>query len=112
MLDKKLVPNIDLFTRIEPSKYTDMGVQGMRVKSIEQPETSNFKSVFSGLVENLNTSLSKPEELMKDQMSGNNNVDIHDVIAAMTKAEIGVNVATQMTSKVIQSYDKVMQISI
>lgn len=111
MIDQKLVPNIDLFARIEPSKYTDMG-EGMRMKSIEQPETVNFKSVFSGMVSNLNTEMAKPDQLMKDQLMGNNNVDIHDVITAMTKAELGINVATQITGKVIQTYDKVMQIQI
>lgn len=112
MIDQKLVPNIDLFARIEPSKYTDMGTEGMRMKSIEQPETSNFKAVFSGMVSNLNTEMAKPDQLMKDQLMGNNNVDIHDVITAMTKAELGINVATQITGKVIQTYDKVMQIQI
>ena len=112
MLNEKLVPNVDLFSRIEPSKFTDTGVEGMRFKSIEQPETVNFKSVFTGLVENLNTEMEKPDQLMNDQMMGNKNVDIHDVIAAMTKAEIGVNVATQITGKVIQTYEKVMQIQV
>ena len=112
MLNKNLVPNIDVFTRIEPSKYTDMGVEGMRVKSIEQPETTNFKSVFSGLVSNLNQEVEKPDQLIKDQMMGNSNVDIHDVITAMSKAELGINVATQVTGKVIQTYEKIMQIQI
>lgn len=112
MIKQNLVPNIDLFSRIEPSKFTDTGIEGMRMKSIEQPETANFKSVFSGLVSNLNTEMEKPDQLMKDQMMGNNNVDIHDVITAMTKAELGVNIATQITGKVIQTYDKVMQIQI
>ena len=112
MLNKNLVPNIDVFTRIEPSKYTDMGIEGMRLKSVEQPETTNFKSVFSGLVSNLNQEVEKPDQLIKDQMMGNSNVDIHDVITAMSKAELGINVATQVTGKVIQTYEKIMQIQI
>ncbi len=112
MLNEKLVPNIDLFSRIEPSKFTDSGMEGMRVKSIEQPETTNFKAVFSGLVCNLNQEMEKPDQLMQQQMMGSKNVDIHDVIAAMSKAEIGVNVATQVTGKVIQTYEKVMQIQV
>ncbi len=112
MLNEKLVPNVDLFSRIEPSKFTDTGMESMRIKSIEQPETTNFKSVFSGLVENLNTEMEKPDQLMNQQMMGNKNVDIHDVIAAISKAELGVNVATQVTGKVIQTYEKVMQIQV
>lgn len=112
MIKQQLVPNIDLFSRVEPSKYTDTGIQGMRLKSVEQPETTNFKSVFSGLVENLNQEMEKPDQLMKDQMMGNENVDIHDIIAAISKAEIGINVATQVTGKIVQTYEKVMQIQI
>lgn len=112
MLNEKLVPNIDMFGKIESSKFTSTGVQGMRMPSIEQPETTNFKSVMSGLVENLNQEVNKPDELLKDHLMGNQNIDVHDVMAAVSKAEIGINLATQVTSKVLQSYEKVMQISI
>ncbi|MBQ3818984.1 flagellar hook-basal body complex protein FliE, partial [bacterium] len=36
----------------------------------------------------------------------------HDVMTAMAKSEIAVNVATQLTGKVIQAYDKIMQIQV
>ena len=45
-------------------------------------------------------------------MSGNKNVDIHDVMTAMAKSEVSVNVATQMVGKVIQAYDRIMQIQV
>ncbi|DAB05241.1 TPA: flagellar hook-basal body complex protein FliE, partial [Candidatus Gastranaerophilales bacterium HUM_14] len=53
-----------------------------------------------------------PDNLLKDVMSGNKNVDIHDVMTAMAKSEISVNIATQITGKVINAYDRVMQISV
>ena len=112
MLTNRLVPNIDMFNRIEPTKYTDMGVQGLRFKSVEQPETSDFKAVFSGLVENLNQDISKPDELLKQQMMGNENVDIHDVVIAINKAQTEIQLATNVTTKIIQAYEKVMKIQI
>ena len=45
-------------------------------------------------------------------MSGNQNVDIHDVMTAMSKSEITINVATQMVGKVINAYDRISQISV
>jgi flagellar hook-basal body complex protein FliE len=84
----------------------------MRLDRVESPESPNFKQVFSGLVENLNAEMNAPDNLMKDVMSGNNNVDIHDVMAAMSKSEISVNVATQMIGKVITAYDRISQISV
>ena len=48
---------------------------------------------------------------MEDVILGND-PDIHDVMIAMSKAELTVNLATQMTSKVIQAYEKVMSIQL
>lgn len=112
MISNRLVPNIDVFNRMEPAKYTDTGVQGLRFKSIEQPETNDFKAVFTGLVENLNQDISKPDELLKQQMMGNENVDIHDIIIASNKASVEVQMATNVATKIIAAYEKIMQISI
>ena len=40
------------------------------------------------------------------------NVDIHDVMTAMSKSEISVSVATQLVGKVINAYDRISQISV
>ena len=113
MIEKKFAPNINLFERIQPTKLnTGTGVTPMRMGRIEKLETNDFKSVFSGLVENFNRELNAPDQLMKDVMEENGNADIHDVMTAMAKAELGVTVATNITTKVIQAYDKIMQIQL
>jgi flagellar hook-basal body complex protein FliE len=107
-------PKYDLATRIQHTKL-DTGMEGIqpgRMQRIEKPETADFKGVMSGLVENLNQQMNAPDQLLKDAMMGSENVDIHDVMTAMAKAELGVNVATQVTTKVIQTYEKIMQIQI
>ena len=107
-------PQYDLAGRIQHTKL-DTGVGQMpsaRMSRVETPETADFKQVMSGLVENLNTELNAPDNLLKDVMSGSNNVDIHDVMTAMAKSEVSVNIATQAVGKVIQAYDKVMQIQV
>lgn len=113
MLERQWVPSIDLFDRMQPTKLnSDSGLPPMRISRVEKPETQDFKSVFSGLVENLNQQMDAPDQLMKDLMMGSTNVDIHDVMTAMSKAEISVNIATSITTKVIQAYDKISQIQI
>ena len=102
-------PKINLNDRMEPSKITTT-LTPMRFKSVEQPETTDFKSVFSGLVENLNREMNAPDELTKDAMMGK--ADVHDVMAAIAKSEIHLNVATTVVAKVIQTYEKIMQIQI
>jgi flagellar hook-basal body complex protein FliE len=106
-------PKYDLASRIQHTKFeSGFNMPSMRLDRVESPESPNFKQVFSGLVENLNAEMNAPDNLMKDVMSGNNNVDIHDVMAAMSKSEISVNVATQMIGKVITAYDRISQISV
>lgn len=113
MFKHQLVPNINLFERIQPTKLDmNSGLDTMRLQRIEKPETQDFKAVFSGLVENLNTEMNAPDNLMQDVAMGNSNVDIHDVMTAMAKAELGINVATGITGKIIQAYDKITQIQV
>ncbi len=107
-------PSYNLPARIQHTKL-DSGLYGIpsaRMERMETPATGDFKAVFSGLVENFNQELNAPDNLLKDVMSGNTNVDIHDVMTAMAKSEITVNIATTAVGKVIQAYDKVMQIQV
>ena len=112
MIEKNLVPNIDMFSRIQPTKLSAGIGESFRLGRVEQLETGDFKAVFSGLIENMNKEVSAPDLLLKDAMMGNNNVDVHDVMTAMAKAELNVSIATQVTSKIIQTYEKITSIQI
>lgn len=107
-------PHYDLAARIQHTKLDTgmMGIPPARMTRMEEPATQDFKGVLSGLVENFNRDLNAPDNLLKDVMSGNDDVDIHDVMTAMAKAEINVNIATTVTGKIIQTYDKIMQIQV
>lgn len=107
------IPKYDLAGRIQHTKYADgFKMPSVRLDPVETNETQDFKQVFSGLVEHFNQDLNAPDDLLKDVMQGNKNVDVHDVMVAMSKTEISVNIATQLTGKVINAYDRVMQINI
>lgn len=107
-------PQYDLAARIQSSKFdTGLGkMPSVRMESVEVPETQNFKQVFSGLVDNLNNQVNAPDNMLKDLMAGNKNVDVHDVITALSKSEISVSVATQVVGKVITAYERISQISV
>lgn len=106
-------PNYDLAGRIQHTKFASgFSMPSIRLDRVEKPETQDFKQVFSGLVENFNNDLNAPDDLLKDVMQGNKNVDIHDVMVAMSKTEISVNIATQAVGKVINAYDRIMQINV
>ena len=108
------IPRYDLEARIQHSKIDSWGydIPGARMSRVEGPDTVDFSSVMSGLVENLNNEMNAPDNLLKDAMMGNENVDIHDVMTAMSKAELSISVATTAVGKVIQAYDKIMQLQI
>ena len=108
------IPRYDLEARIQHSKIDSWGydLPGARMGRVEGPDTVDFSSVMSGLVENLNNEMNAPDNLLKDAMMGNENVDVHDVMTAMSKAEISITVATTAVGKVIQAYDKIMQLQI
>ena len=108
-------PQYNLASRIQHTKFDagiSMNMPPVRMDRVESSESPNFKQVFSGLMENLNTEMNAPDNLLKDVMSGNQNVDIHDVMTAMSKSEITVSVATQLVGKVINAYDRISQISV
>lgn len=113
-MNSNFYPHYDLAGRIQHSKI-DFGVgdmKPMRTSRIETTESPDFKQVFSGLLENFNQEVNAPDNMIKDAMSGNQNVDIHDIMIAMAKSEITVNIATQTVGKVINAYDRIMQIQV
>ncbi len=106
-------PQYDLEARIQHTKLDSWGdIPSARMNRMEEPATTDFQSVMSGLVENMNTSMNAPDNLLKDVMMGSQNVDIHDVMTAIAKAELTVNIATTTVGKVVQAYDRIMQIQI
>ena len=112
MINNKIVPNIDIFSKINSApSLSDFSMKGFNVNALDE-EGNSFKDVLSGMVTNMNNEIQKPDQLMNQQLSGNPDVDIHDVMAAVAKAELGISLATQVTSKVINAYNQVMQISI
>ena len=58
----------------------------------------------------LNEVANKPEQLTQDAMLGK--ADIHDVMSAIAQADLSVQAATTITGKILQTYEKIMQIQI
>lgn len=110
MIDNRLVPNINIFSNsISSMPLDEFSQKGFGVSNVGN---SDFKTVLSGLVSNLNNEVDKPDQLINEQLAGNPDVDIHDVMTAIAKAELGISLATQVTSKVVNAYNTVMNLSI
>lgn len=74
------------------------------------PATS-FQQVLGNTLNTVNGVISKPDALMHEAMT-TGRVDVHEVMIANAKAELTVNMTAQMVTKVVQAYDKILQIQI
>jgi flagellar hook-basal body complex protein FliE len=71
----------------------------------------SFKNMMVNMVEDTNKTLTQPDELMERAMT-TGDVDIHEVMIANTKADIAINIVSQVATKVIQAYERVQQIQV
>jgi flagellar hook-basal body complex protein FliE len=73
---------------------------------------SGFASVLQQLAGGLNETTSKPDVMLEGLMRGDPTVDIHDVMIANSEAELAINTTTQSLTKLIQAYDRILQIQL
>lgn len=78
---------------------------------LDSSTQASFKDVMVNMVKDTDRTLNAPDELMNRAMT-TGDVDIHEVMIANTKADIAVNVASQVVTKVIQAYERVQQIQV
>lgn len=107
----QFIPKINLPLSISDTKLYRYD-SPMRLKAVENsPEIPSFKEVMTGMAKELDNTIKAPDQVLQNAMLGNG-ADIHDVMIAISKADVGVNLAVQIDTKVLQAYDKVMQIQV
>lgn len=78
---------------------------------LDNPSQVSFKDVMVNMVKDTDKTLSEPDELMNRYLT-TGDVDIHEVMISNTKADIAVNIASQVVTKVIQAYERIQQIQV
>jgi len=104
-MDKLNQVNFFKMKSVEP-----MQLSGNITINSEDTNVKSFKDVVSDMMVQLNEVTNKPEKLTMDAMQGK--ADIHDVMAAIAQSELTVQAATTITGKILQTYEKIMQIQI
>lgn len=84
-------------------------VQKMQMPS--EVEGPSFGQTLGKMVESINQTAAAPDALMRDAMT-TGSVDVHDVMIANAKAELALTVTTQVATKIVQAYDKILQIQL
>ena len=92
----------------EMKKIEPMNLNGSISINTEEVNTKSFKDTIGDMILQLNETTNKPQELAKEAIKGN--ADIHDVMAAIAQSELTVQAATTVTGKILQTYEKIMQI--
>ena len=80
--------------------------------SINSQDTNikTFKDTFGEMISQMNEITNKPEQIAAAAMQGK--ADIHEVMSAIAQSELTVQAATTVTGKILQTYEKIMQIQI
>lgn len=80
--------------------------------SINEQNTNikSFKDTFGEMISEMNEVTNKPEQVAAAAMQGK--ADIHEVMSAIAQSELTVQAATTITGKILQTYEKIMQIQI
>lgn len=71
----------------------------------------SFKNVMVNLLNQASEVEGLPGQLMTRAMT-TGDVDVHDIMIANAKADLFLNVAVQSTTKVLQAYDRILQIQV
>ena len=104
-MDKINQVNFFKMNKIEP-----LNLNGNISINAEDTSVKSFKDVVGDMMSQINEVTNKPEQLAQAAMQGK--ADIHEVMAAIAQSELTVQAATTVTGKILQTYEKIMQIQI
>ncbi|MFH0702803.1 MAG: flagellar hook-basal body complex protein FliE [bacterium] len=108
---EKYIPKLNLSEDIGETKLYSFN-KPVRMNAVKNsPEIPAFSDVMTGMVKELDNTIKAPDQIMQDVML-DKGADIHDAMIAISKAEVTINFATQLTTKVVQAYEKIMSIQI
>ncbi|MBY0450296.1 MAG: flagellar hook-basal body complex protein FliE [Cyanobacteria bacterium] len=116
-MNEGYVPKLSMGPRLEgfsgglSGGMSAIGAVSQNVFASPASQGASFKEVMMNSIGQVDQVLQKPDALVREAVT-TGSVDVHDVMIANAKAELAVNVTTQIATKVIQAYDKILQIQI
>jgi flagellar hook-basal body complex protein FliE len=72
----------------------------------------DFGSVLKSSLDRVDASQQKAEAISRSFEMGNNDVDLHDVMLSLQKANIDMQTAVQVRNKLVSAYQSIMSMSI
>ncbi len=72
----------------------------------------DFGAVLKSSLDKVDASQQKAESISRSFEMGNNDVDLHDVMLSLQKANIDLQTAVQVRNKLVSAYQSIMSMSI
>ncbi len=69
---------------------------------------NNFKEILSNYVNNVNSNQINANDLSAKMAMGDKNVSLSQVVPELVKAELEFNLLVQVKNKIVQAYQKIM----
>ena len=104
------INQVNFFKMQNISEMPSMQLNGNISLNNEEMNVKTFKDVMGDMMTQINEVTNKPEQLTAAAMQGK--ADIHEVMSAIAQSELTVQAATTITGKILQTYEKIMQIQI
>ena len=96
---------------LKETKFSPDPVEKSANTFFDAGHKGSFLNVMANVAGDMNRTLESPNELMKRSLTSND-VDVHEIMIAVAKADMTINVSTQVLTKVIQAYERVQQIQV
>lgn len=104
------INQVNFFKMKDINSIPSMQLNGNISLNAQEVNSKSFKDVMGDMMVQINETTNKPEQLANAAMQGK--ADIHEVMAAIAQSELTVQAATTITGKILQTYEKIMQIQI
>ena len=95
---------------LQKNNIKPLQLEGSVSINAQDSNVTSFKDIMGNMISEMNEVTNKPDKLLVDAVQGK--ADIHDVMSAIAMRELTVQTATTVTGKILQTYEKIMQIQI
>lgn len=102
--------NLNKVNFFKLNQMGEMKLNGNISINSDDTRIKSFKDTIGDLMVEINEVANKPQQMVNEAMQGR--ADIHDVMASIAQSELTVQAVTTVTGKILQTYEKIMQIQI
>jgi flagellar hook-basal body complex protein FliE len=88
------------------------GMQGLLKTVKDKSQGGQFENIFSELVNDVNKAQNDSSKITQDYVTGQNNVELHDVMIAGEKAKTSLDLLMEIRNKTIDMYKELTKISL